>query len=86
MTAKEIPNMPAMVVKTMLSDKICCRMMGANSNGGDAHFQVSFGLAVGTCALLIALGMLAGILFHLEYICLIFNSSFNSQLSTSTHL
>jgi len=26
MTAKEIPNMPAMVVKTMLSDKICCRM------------------------------------------------------------
>ena len=35
--------------------------MGANSNGGDAHFQVSFGLAVGTCALLIALGMLAGL-------------------------
>ena len=29
--------------------------MGANSDGGDAHFQVSFGLAVGTCALLIAL-------------------------------
>ena len=35
--------------------------MGANSDGGDAHFQVSFGLAVGTCALLIALGMLAGL-------------------------
>lgn len=35
--------------------------MGANSNGGDARFQVTFGLAVGTCALLIALGMLAGL-------------------------
>lgn len=35
--------------------------MGTNSNGGDARFQVTFGLAVGTCALLIALGMLAGL-------------------------
>lgn len=35
--------------------------MGANSDGGDARFQVTFGLAVGTCALLIALGMLAGL-------------------------
>ena len=34
--------------------------MLASSNGGDSHFQVSFGLAVGTCALLAALGMLAG--------------------------
>ena len=25
------------------------------------HYQVSFGLAIGTCALLIALGMLAGL-------------------------
>ena len=32
-----------------------------SSNGGDSHFQVSFGLAVGTCALLAALGMLAGL-------------------------
>ena len=30
--------------------------MLASSNGGDSHFQVSFGLAVGTCALLAALG------------------------------
>ena len=37
--------------------------MLASSNGGDSHFQVSFGLAVGTCALLAALGMLAGRLF-----------------------
>ena len=35
--------------------------MLASSNGGDSHFQVSFGLAVGTCALLAALGMLAGL-------------------------
>ncbi len=35
--------------------------MGVNSDGGDTHFQVSFGLAIGTCALLIALGMLAGL-------------------------
>lgn len=35
--------------------------MGANSDGGDARFQVTFGLAIGTCALLIALGMLAGL-------------------------
>lgn len=33
----------------------------ANADGGDVRFQVSFGLAVGTCALLIALGMLAGL-------------------------
>ena len=35
--------------------------MGVNSGGGNAHFQVSFGLAVGTCLLLIALGVLAGL-------------------------
>lgn len=35
--------------------------MVANANGGDTRFQVSFGLAIGTCALLIALGMLAGL-------------------------
>lgn len=35
--------------------------MKANSDGGDARFQVSFGLAIGTCALLIALGMIAGL-------------------------
>jgi putative ABC transport system permease protein len=32
-----------------------------SSNGSDAHFQVTFWLAIGTCALLIALGMLAGL-------------------------
>ena len=32
-----------------------------NSKGGDIQFQVSFGLAIGTCALLAALGMLAGL-------------------------
>ena len=35
--------------------------MGANADGGDGRFQVTFGLAIGTCALLIALGMLAGL-------------------------
>ena len=35
--------------------------MAANSNGGDIRFQVTFGLAVGTCILLIGLGMLAGL-------------------------
>lgn len=35
--------------------------MGVNADGGGAHFQVSFGLAVGTCALLVTLGMLAGL-------------------------
>ncbi|WP_294628382.1 ABC transporter permease [uncultured Bacteroides sp.] len=35
--------------------------MAANANGGETHFQVSFGMAVGTCALLVALGMLAGL-------------------------
>lgn len=35
--------------------------MAANSSGGDTRFQVSFGLAIGTCALLVALGMLAGL-------------------------
>lgn len=35
--------------------------MVVNANGGDTRFQVSFGLAIGTCALLIALGMLAGL-------------------------
>lgn len=35
--------------------------MGVNVDGGDTHFQVSFGLAVGTCALLVTLGMLAGL-------------------------
>ncbi len=35
--------------------------MGANADGGDTRFQVTFGLAIGTCALLIALGMLAGL-------------------------
>ena len=35
--------------------------MGANADGGDVRFQVTFGLAIGTCALLIALGMLAGL-------------------------
>ena len=30
--------------------------MLASSNGGDSHFQVSFGLAVGTCALLARIG------------------------------
>ncbi len=29
--------------------------MGANADGGDTRFQVTFGLAIGTCALLIAL-------------------------------
>ena len=33
--------------------------MLASSNGGDSHFQVSFGLAVGTCALLAALGIVS---------------------------
>lgn len=33
----------------------------AGANGDESHFQVTFGLAVGTCALLIALGMLAGL-------------------------
>ncbi|MDR0938472.1 MAG: ABC transporter permease [Mediterranea sp.] len=32
-----------------------------NAGGGDARFQVSFGLAVGTCILLIALGVMAGL-------------------------
>lgn len=32
-----------------------------NAAGNDVHFQVSFGLAVGTCVLLIVLGMLAGL-------------------------
>ena len=31
------------------------------ANGKAAHFQVSFGLAVGTCLLLVALGVLAGL-------------------------
>ena len=31
------------------------------ANGTNAHFQVSFGLAVGTCALLASLGVLAGL-------------------------
>jgi len=35
--------------------------MNANADGGTARFQVGFGLAVGTCILLIALGMLAGL-------------------------
>ncbi len=36
--------------------------MGINAGQAvPAHFQVTFGLAVGTCALLIALGMLAGL-------------------------
>ena len=35
--------------------------MGANAAGGDVRFQVTFGQAIGTCALLIALGMLAGL-------------------------
>ena len=35
--------------------------MGANADGGYVRFQVTFGLAIGTCALLIALGMLAGL-------------------------
>ncbi len=35
--------------------------MGANADGGDVCFQITFGLAIGTCALLIALGMLAGL-------------------------
>lgn len=35
--------------------------MNANAGGGTARFQVGFGLAVGTCILLIALGMLAGL-------------------------
>lgn len=35
--------------------------MGVNADGGDTRFQVSFGLAVGTCALLVTLGMLAGL-------------------------
>lgn len=34
---------------------------GINADGGTAHFQVSFWLAIGTCALLILLGMLAGL-------------------------
>ena len=34
---------------------------GINSDGGSAHFQVSFWLAIGTCVLLIILGMLAGL-------------------------
>lgn len=32
-----------------------------NADGGSARFQVSFGLAIGTCMLLILLGMLAGL-------------------------
>lgn len=32
-----------------------------NAGGGSARFQVSFGMAIGTCALLILLGMLAGL-------------------------
>ncbi|NCC10430.1 MAG: ABC transporter permease [Bacteroidia bacterium] len=35
--------------------------IGVNSSGNDAHFQVSFWLAISTCALLAALGMLAGL-------------------------
>lgn len=35
--------------------------MLVNADGGDTRFQVNFGLAIGTCALLIALGMLAGL-------------------------
>lgn len=35
--------------------------VGINANGTSAHFQISFWLAIGTCALLIALGMLAGL-------------------------
>lgn len=35
--------------------------MGVNSEGDNAHFQVGFGLAIGTCLLLIGLGVLAGL-------------------------
>lgn len=35
--------------------------MAINSDSGNVRFQISFGLATGTCALLIALGMLAGL-------------------------
>lgn len=35
--------------------------VGINTSGTSAHFQISFWLAIGTCALLIALGMLAGL-------------------------
>lgn len=35
--------------------------VGINASGTSAHFQISFWLAIGTCALLIALGMLAGL-------------------------
>lgn len=35
--------------------------MAVGSSGEDIRFQVSFGLAIGTCALLIALGVLAGL-------------------------
>ena len=54
-------RMPISVVRSFAVMVLQLVEMGANSNGGDAHFQVSFGLAVGTCALLIALGMLAGL-------------------------
>lgn len=36
-------------------------ILSAGPEGGDGHFQVSFALALGTCALLVALGMLAGL-------------------------
>jgi putative ABC transport system permease protein len=32
-----------------------------NANGGDTPFQISFGLAIGTCVVLITLGVLAGL-------------------------
>lgn len=35
--------------------------VGINASGTSAHFQISLWLAIGTCALLIALGMLAGL-------------------------
>lgn len=35
--------------------------MGITPEGNSYHFQVSFGLAIGTCVLLIGLGMLAGL-------------------------
>ena len=48
----------SMVLTTMVLQLV---EMGANADGGDVRFQVTFGLAIGTCALLIALGMLAGL-------------------------
>ena len=58
--------------------------MGANADGGDVRFQVTFGLAIGTCALLIALGMLAdgGIFYTHPGLALFLSAAISSLVPT----